>query len=94
MKPVDVKPNIYIDFNKENNKEGSKFKFGDHVITSKYKNIFTKRYVPNWSKKVFVIRKIKSTVRWTYFISDLKGEEILEYFMKNNCKTRSKRGYS
>ena len=90
MKSVDVKPNIYIDFNKENNKEGSKFTFGDHVITSKYKNIFTKSYVPNWSKKVFVIRKIKNTVRWTYF----KGEEILEYFMKNNCKTRSKRGYS
>ena len=65
MKPVDVKPNIYIDFNKENNKEGSKFNVGDHVIISKYKDSFAKSYVPNWSKKVFVIRKVKNTVRWT-----------------------------
>ena len=40
MKPVDVKSNIYVDFNKENNKEGPKFKVGDHVRISKYKNIF------------------------------------------------------
>ena len=40
MKPVDVKQNIYIDFNKENNKEGPKFKVGDHIRISKYKNIF------------------------------------------------------
>ena len=37
MKPVDVKPSIYIDFNKENNKEDPKFKIGDHLRTSKYK---------------------------------------------------------
>ena len=42
MKPIDVKPNIYIDFNKENNKEGSKFKITDRVTISKYKNIFAK----------------------------------------------------
>ena len=39
---IDVKPNIYIDFNKENNKEGSKFKITDRVAISKYKNIFAK----------------------------------------------------
>ena len=37
---VDVKPNIYIDFNKGNNKEGSKFEVGNHVRISRYKNIF------------------------------------------------------
>ena len=47
MKAVDVKPNIYFDFNKENNKEGPKFKIGDHLRISKYKNIFAKGYVPN-----------------------------------------------
>ena len=52
MKPVDVKPNINIDFNKENNKDGPKFKVGDHV---KMSNIFAKCYVPNWSEEVFVI---------------------------------------
>ena len=31
MKPVDVKSNTYIDFSKENNKEGPKFKVDDHL---------------------------------------------------------------
>ena len=47
MKPVYVKPGMYNDFNKENNKEGLKFKVGDHVRRSKYKNTFAKGYVPN-----------------------------------------------
>ena len=53
MKPVDVNLSIYIDFNKENNKEGPKFKVGDHVRISKFKNIFAKGYAPNWSEEVF-----------------------------------------
>ena len=40
--PVDVKSSIYINFNKENNKEGPKFKIGDHVRISRYKNTFAK----------------------------------------------------
>ena len=47
MKPVDAKPSIYIDFDKENNKEGPKFKVGDHERISRYKNILAKGYVPN-----------------------------------------------
>ena len=31
MKPVDVKPSIYIEFNKENNNEGPKFKVGKSI---------------------------------------------------------------
>ena len=62
MVPADIYPNIYFEFNKENNKEGSKFKSGNHVRISKYKNIFAKGYVPNWSKEVFVIERVKNTV--------------------------------
>ena len=40
MKLVDVTPSMYIDFDKENNKEFPKFKVGDNVRISKYKNIF------------------------------------------------------
>ena len=79
MKPVDVKPGIYIDFDKENKREGPKFKVGDHVRISKYKDILGKGYVPNWSEEVFVI-KVKSSVLWTYFISDLNREEIIRTF--------------
>ena len=45
IKPVNIKPNMHIDFNKENNKKGPKFKVGDHVRISKYKNIIAKGYV-------------------------------------------------
>ena len=77
MKPVDVKDNTYIDFEKEVNGKDPKFKIGDHVRISKYKNIFAKGYMPNWSEEVFIISKIKSTVPWTYVINDLNGEKII-----------------
>ena len=76
MKPTDVKDNAYIDFGKEVNNNDRKFKVGDHRRISKYKNIFSKGYTPNWYEKVFVIKKIKNTVPWTYVIDDLNGEEI------------------
>ena len=47
MKPADVKDNTYIDFKKEVNDKDPKFKVGDHVRISKYKNIFAKGYMPN-----------------------------------------------
>ena len=47
MKPFDVKNNMYIDFEKEVNDKDPKFKVGDHVRISKYKNIFTKGCTPN-----------------------------------------------
>ena len=72
-KPVDVKDNTYVDFKKEVNNKDPKSKVGDHVRSSKYKNIFAKGYTPNWSEEVFVIRKIKNTVPWTYVIHDLNG---------------------
>ena len=77
MKPADVKSSMYINFDKENNNESPKFKVGDNVRISKGKNIFTKGYVLNRSKEIFVITKIKNTVPWTYVISDLNGEEII-----------------
>ena len=86
MKPIDVKDNIYIDFKKEVNDKDPKFKVSDYVRISKYRNIFAKGYTPNWMEEVFVIKKVKSTVPWTYIINDLNGEELLEHFMKKNEK--------
>ena len=83
MKPIDVKDNTYIDFGKEVNDKDPKFKVGDHVRISKYKNIFAKGYTPNWSEEVFVIIEIKNTVPWTYVINDLNGEEIIGAFYEN-----------
>ena len=58
MKPVDLNPSTYFDFYKENNKEYPKFELGDHIRISKYKSIFAKDYVLNWSEEVFVIKKV------------------------------------
>ena len=80
MKPVDVKSSMYIDFNKEINKECPRFQVGDHVRIPKVKKIFGKSYVANWSGDVFVITEAKNTVPWTYIISDQKGEEIVGTF--------------
>ena len=76
MKPVDIKLSIYTEFNKENNKEGPRFKVGDHVRISKYKNNFLKVYVLNRSEEVFVIKKVKTLHR---------GHMLLVILMEKNC---------
>ena len=86
MKPVDVKDNKYIDFKKEVNDKDQKFKVGDRVRISKYKNIFAKGYTPNWSEEVFVVYKIKNTVPWTHVINDLNGEEITGTFYEKELQ--------
>ena len=86
MKPVDVKDNTYINFKKEVNDKNPKFKVGNHVRISKYKYIFAKGYVPNWSEEIFIIKKIKNTVPWTYVINNLMVMKLLVHFIKMNCK--------
>ena len=58
LKPVDVKSSTYIDSSKEINDKNPKFKIGDTVRISKYKNVFAKGYTPNWSEEVFVIQSV------------------------------------
>ena len=53
MKPVDVKSSAYINSGKKNINKDPKFKTGDFVSMSKYKNIFVKSYVPNRPEEVF-----------------------------------------
>ena len=66
----------FAEYNEDSTKRNPKFKLGDHVRISKYKNIFAKGCAPNWSEEVFIINKFKNTVPWTYAISDLNSEEI------------------
>ena len=62
LKPIDVKSDSYAKYNVDSNEKDPKFKIGDHVRTAKYKTIFAKGYIPNWTKEVFVISKRKNTV--------------------------------
>ena len=64
MKPVDVKGNAYIDFENKVNDKDPKLK----------------GYTPNVSEEIFVIKKVKNTVPWTYVINDLNGEKIIGTF--------------
>ena len=52
------------------------------------KNIFETLFTPNWSKEVFVIKKVENTVPWTYVINDLNGEEIIETFYKKKLQKK------
>ena len=79
MRPVDVKdPN---------------FKVGGHVRISKYKNVFAKGYTPNWSEEVFVIKKVKNAVPWTYVINDLNGEEIIGTFYEKELQETNEKEF-
>ena len=93
MKPVDVKPSAYIDSSKKPNDEDTKFKIGDIVRISKYKNIFAKSHVLNWFEEVFVIIKVKNTVRRPYAITDLKGEEIVRGFYEKDLQKRNQKEF-
>ena len=60
---IKMKPTTYIESSKEIIDEDYKSKIGDIVRISKYKNIFAKVYVPYWSEKVFVIKKVENTIQ-------------------------------
>ena len=59
MKPIDVKDNTYFAFDREFNDKGPKFKVGDHIRISKYKNIFSKGYTQIGLKKYLLLKKLK-----------------------------------
>ena len=80
MKLVDVTENTYIDSTELHSNKDPKFKVGGLVRISRCKNIFAKGYTPNWSEEVFVNKKVKDTVPWTYVINDLNDNEIIGRF--------------
>ena len=75
MKPSEVTPGS-VDYSTGENKRPPKFKVGDNVRISKYKSIFTKGYMPNWTEEVFIVKEVKQTVPYTYVIEDLQGDVI------------------
>ena len=91
MKPKDVTDDSFVEYNEESNKKDSKFKLGDHVRISKFKNVFAKGYTANWSEEIFVVKKIKNTVPRTYSINELNDEEIMgSFYEKELQKTDQK----
>ena len=89
MKPSHVTSDSYTECNEDSNEKEPKFKVGELVKISKYKNIFAKGYTQNWSAEVFIVSKIKNTVLWTYAISDLNGEPLTGRFYEKELQKTS-----
>ena len=68
-------------------------KIGDIIKTSKYKNIFAKGYVRNWSEEVFVVKKVRNIYPWTYVINDLNQEEIVRTFYENELQKMNQKEF-
>ena len=91
MNPIDATSGNYIEHNVNSNDKDPKFQDSDHVRISKYKNIFAKGYIPNWSEGVFVNKKVKNTVSWIYVINHLNGEKIIGTFYEKTGQNKLKR---
>ena len=53
-----------------------KFKIGDRVRISKYKGVFDKGYIPNWTNEVFEVSDVYLTNPTTYKVKDADDEVI------------------
>ena len=54
---------------------------------------FAKVYAPNWSEEIFIVKKIKNTVPWTYEINDLNGDEIVGSFYEKELQKTNQREF-
>ena len=91
-KPADIKTGSYFDYGVEYNDKDLKFKVGDPVRISKYRNAFVKGYTPNWSEEALVIEKVKRHFPMEHtllMISIVK--KLLEYSMKQSCRRQFKK---
>ena len=72
----------------ETNSKAPKFKINDRVRITKYKNIFRKGCIANWSIKIFIINSALKTNPWTYKLKDLNGEKIMGSFYEKELLLR------
>lgn len=63
-----------------------KFKVGDSVRISKYKENFKKGYTPNWSSELFIIKKVNNTQPVTYAIEDQRNQLIFGSFYEQELQ--------
>ena len=83
----------YAEHSEDSNLTKPKFKVGNHVRISKYKNIFVKGCTKNWLEKVFVVSKIKDKGPWTYVISDLNDGKLAGSFYEKKLEKTNQNEY-
>lgn len=94
MKPSEVtsenedeaRRHIYKTRNKAKKRKKNRFKVGDRVRVSRYKHVFEKGYVPNWTTEIFTIAAVKPTTPVTYHLEDYQKNPILGGFYEEELQ--------
>ena len=75
----------------KSNDKDPKFKVGDYVRISKYKNIFAKGYILQIGlKKYLWLKNLKLLYHGNMLLIILMVKKLLERFMKKNCRRQIK----
>ena len=82
MKPADVKPNIFINSDKEINNKNPKSKVCDIVRISKYKNILQKVILQIDLNRFLWFKKLKTLCRGDILLVIVMENKLLDFFMK------------
>ena len=94
MAPIDVVPENADEVAKRlyPPKPPLKYKYdvGERVRIAKYKHVFQKGYLPNWSEEVFEIAEKHPTYPVTYGLKDLAGESIKGKFYEQELQKVTK----
>lgn len=90
FRPIDVsEKNQKLILSRLNYKPGTfkpKFKVNDMVRISRYKKVFTKGYMPNWSNETFKIILVKRTNPVTYILQDGNGQRLAGCFYSHELR--------
>ena len=83
-KPIDAD---YSDLTEEIESiyKAPKFRVGDRVRISIYKNNFSKGYTKNWSIEMFAIDSVLKTNFWANKVKHLNGQKTKVSFKKKSC---------
>jgi len=84
MRPIDVKGSkqeslllqkVYRKHFTDGGKK-PKFRVGDYVRISKYRNAFSKSYLPLWTTEIFRVDKVRKTMPVVYYLKDYDNKNI------------------
>ena len=61
---------------------------GDRAMITKYKNIFSKGCIKDWSKETFEIESVLKIDPWMYKLKDVNGETLTGSFYEKEFLLR------
>ena len=91
VKPIYVKIVFFAEYSANSKANYPEFKIDDHVIISKYQNIFAKCFAVNGSKKCLWLEKLKILYHWHTLLVISTVKKLIKQSMKISCRRRVKR---